>query len=465
MLVLARRLTAKRDEGDVEKSSGAGEFTTSTFVRKESGLSKDFGAGGIVDDAILESDDIAWSHPASCLVTYERQVGARAFLGNMLGGATESQIVGSNSSHGVHKIGSNSSHGVYKSSSKKVILDANAGEYAGRVAITALASFGGSAVVTGGIDGSIFLAHTINFGGDTSSSSRSVNGVQLHWGAKGEEGRDSSSGSVTCIAASKGSGHRFGGGADKSSSNSGSDCYQDEEEIITSMDGCQIIAGTADGSLRAWSLRNVYHASSMAHRDNSPPTLNRSHHGSGAMSVRLNGDDIGMQEALAGFPGGRHMGGVTCIDLPPRMYRPDSLVSGGQDGLIKLWSLKSALIDQDGGGQKKTVSSRFVQSHQMTSITDFDASDAQGVLTGHEGNIICIKTAWHGDKLLSGGADKTVRLWDLSVSVGKPLTTLRGHQGWVTETQFWGSTPSFPPSPIGQFICGIPEPVHLRSLP
>ena len=101
----------------------------------------------------------------------------------------------------------------------------------------------------------------------------------------------------------------------------------------------------------------------------------------------------------------------------------------------------------------------------MTSITDFDASDAQGVLTGHEGNIICIKTAWHGDKLLSGGADKTVRLWDLSVSVGKPLTTLRGHQGWVTETQFWGSTPSFPPSPIGPFICGIPEPVHLRSLP
>jgi WD40 repeat protein len=450
LLVLARRLTAKRDEGDVEKSSGAGEFTTSTFVRKESGLSKDFGAGGIVDDAILESDDIAWSHPASCLVTYERQVGARAFLGNMLGGATESQIVGSNSSHGVHKIGSNSSHGVhkigsnsshgvYKSSSKKVILDANAGEYAGRVAITALASFGGSAVVTGGIDGSIFLAHTINFGGDTSSSSRSVNGVQLHWGAKGEEGRDSSSGSVTCIAASKGSGHRFGGGADKSSSNSGSDCYQDEEEIITSMDGCQIIAGTADGSLRAWSLRNVYHASSMAHRDNSPPTLNRSHHGSGATSVRLSGDDIGMQEALAGFPVGGHRGGVTCIDLPPRMYRPDSLVSGGQDGLIKLWSLKSALIDQDGGGQKKTVSSRFVQSHQMTSITDFDASDAQGVLTGHEGNIICIKTAWHGDKLLSGGADKTVRLWDLSVSVGKPLTTLRGHQGWVTETQFWGS--------------------------
>ncbi len=87
LLVLACRLTAKRDKGDVEKSSGVGEFTTSTFARRDSAPSKDFGAGGIVDDAVLESDEIAWSHPASCLVTYERQVGAQAFLGNMLGGA------------------------------------------------------------------------------------------------------------------------------------------------------------------------------------------------------------------------------------------------------------------------------------------------------------------------------------------------------------------------------------------
>lgn len=60
------------------------------------------------------------------------------------------------------------------------------------------------------------------------------------------------------------------------------------------------------------------------------------------------------------------------------------------------------------------------------------------MLTGHEGRIICIKTAWHGDKLLSGGADKTVRLWDCSGSGGKPITTLRGHQATVTQTHFWG---------------------------
>jgi len=327
-----------------------------------------------------------------------------------------------------------------------------------------MASFGGSAVVTGGVGGSIFLVCTINFGAHKSdfdsscpgksstwpsslhSNSRLVNGVQLQWGAKGDVDRES--GSVTCIAASKGSGYRFGGGTDKTSSKSSVDngC-PDEDEIISSMDGCQVIAGTTGGGLRVWSLKDVYYASCMTQRENgpstaSPPSLNRSHHGSGATSVRLGGtNDFGMQDAMAGAPVGGHRGGVTCIDLPPRMYRPDSLVSGGEDGLIKLWSLKSgSSSDEDGGvaQNKNSIQSRFFQGGQMTSIADFDASDAQGVLTGHEGKIICIKTAWHGDKLLSGGADKTVRLWDLSGSGGKPLTTLRGHQGLVTQTHFWG---------------------------
>ena len=243
LLVLARRLTAKRDEGDVDR-----EFSTTSFVRKDTSNSvdvrrdsipsKDFGADGpILNDDNLESEEIAWSHPVVCLVTYER-VSTRAFLGNMLGGATDVQNLGSNSSHGLQK----SSYGS-QTGSKKEVLDANEGDYAGRVAITAMASFGGSAVVTGGIDGSIFLAHTINFGGD--SSARSVNGVQLHWGGK-ELDKESSSGSVTCIAASKGSGHRFGGGADKSALKS--DTEQDQEETIALMDGCHVFAGTADGS-------------------------------------------------------------------------------------------------------------------------------------------------------------------------------------------------------------------------
>mmetsp|Transcript_55235 Transcript_55235/g.117413 ORF Transcript_55235/g.117413 Transcript_55235/m.117413 type:complete len:714 (+) Transcript_55235:68-2209(+) len=480
LLVLARRLTAKRDNEaghDADKITGAApggvpatgaEFA---FTRKNStvrdssaGLSSSMrdgaggGGGAPGGDDVLESEEIAWSMPSRCLVSYERQVGARAFLGNMLGAAgaaSETPMIGSSSTHGM-------THHRHNSSSRKRILDANGGNYAGRVAITAMASFGGSAVVTGGIDGSIFLAHTINFGADESdSNSRAVNGVQLQWGAKGEVDRDSCTGSVACIAASKGSGYRLGGGGgpDKSSSKSVQDHGSlDEDEIISSMEGCQIIAGTTGGGLRVWSLRDIYYASCMIRRrDSGPstissPSLNRSLHGSGATSARLGGtEDFGMQDATVGAPVGGHRGGVTCIDLPPRMYRPDSLVSGGEDGLIKLWSLKSSQTsssgggDEDGGGgatrAKSSAQSRFFQGRQITPIgvADFDASDAQGVLTGHEGKIICIKTAWHGDKLLSGGADKTVRLWDLSGSgAGRPLTTLHGHQGLVTQTHFWG---------------------------
>lgn len=432
LLVLARRLTAKRDEGDVDRELANTSFlrkdtTTSVDVsRRDSLPSKDFGVDGIFNDDYLDSEEIAWSHPSVCLVTYER-ASTRAILGNILGGASDIQSLGSNSSHGLHK----SYHGVSQKgrSSKKEVLDANAGDYAGRVAITAMASFGGSAVVTGGIDGSIFLAHTINFGDE--STGQSVYGVQLNWGVKYIV-NDSTSGSVTCIAASKGS--RFGGISDKSASKSVSD--QDEEEISASMDGCHIIAGTADGTLRAWLLKDTYYASCVARWGaglgsvSSPTINNRSQHGSGATSVRLKADDFEKtQEALAGFAIGGHRGGVTCMDLPPRMYRPDSLVSGGEDGLIKLWSLKSL----------STTDQKITQLRQ-SSLSDFvDDPDAQGVLTGHGGKIICLKTAWHGDRLLSGGADKTVRLWDLCSSVGKPIATLRGHLGWVTDTHFWGS--------------------------
>jgi WD40 repeat protein len=172
--------------------------------------------------------------------------------------------------------------------------------------------------------------------------------------------------------------------------------------------------------------------------------------------VRLKADDFEKtQEALAGFAIGGHRGGVTCMDLPPPMYRPDSLVSGGEDGLIKLWSLKSL----------STTDQKITQLRQ-SSQSDFDDQDAQGVLTGHEGKIICLKTAWHGDRLLSGGADKTVGLWDLSSSVGKPITTLRGHLGWVTDTHFWGSNTIVSASRlIARFICGTHELDLLPSLP
>jgi WD40 repeat protein len=57
------------------------------------------------------------------------------------------------------------------------------------------------------------------------------------------------------------------------------------------------------------------------------------------------------------------------------------------------------------------------------------SGDALSILSGHSGRVLCVKTAWHGDRLLSGGADRTVRIWDLAGSAGKCLHTLTGHLG------------------------------------
>jgi WD40 repeat protein len=437
LLVLARRLTAKRDE-DGEKTGEAGDFDltkgnlTHTFERKNS---HPLDVATIYEEEkAFVSEVIAWSHPSVSLHSSDRFTGARAFLGNILGAAGETAAAAS-VPHQHEEMKETNINNVF-----------NAGGYAGRVAVTAVATFGSTAVVTGGVDGSVFLAHTVHFGAENSehesncssrpscasplhSKSSLINGVKLQWGSSGDNDVDCVTGSVSCLTVSKGSGYRVGNAAN---SVDASGCA-DEDEIISSMEGCRIIGGTTCGGLRMWSLKDIYQARIMSQigvgADHSS-LGSRSHQGSGVNSITStlvrHNDDYGLQEAVKGISIGGHRGGVTCIDIPPRMYRPDALLSGGEDGLIKLWSLKSSSSGADGvhNSPSSSIQSRFFANRQIATVpTDYDTSDAQGVLAGHEGRIICIKTAWHGDKLLSGGADKTIRLWDLSGST-KPLSKL-----------------------------------------
>merc|ERR1719487_6488 len=48
---------------------------------------------------------------------------------------------------------------------------------------------------------------------------------------------------------------------------------------------------------------------------------------------------------------------------------------------------------------------------------------------GHAGPVWCLQFDSHRDRLLSGGYDATVKIWQMST--GKQLATLRGHEGWV----------------------------------
>ncbi len=302
--------------------------------------------------------------------------------------------------------------------------------------ITALASFGSTVIVTGALDGSIFLArvsptgqHAIN---DRNGSQRhqKVKGTRLEWqfgknSAPSNSQEDFTHGAISCLAAIEGIQNKELSDFDSSG-----------------FSGSHLVGGTSMGKLALWSVNEILidlidddmaegalleSPDISTHSSQSMQSSHIRNTSSGRLKKRL--------RAKRGRILGEHRGGVTCTSTPSQIYRPDSLISGGNDGLIKLWSLRMDPSDQ----HRRRVSMGGRTSRILFSSGEKTGRDTLDVLAGHGGRILCVETAWHGDRLLSGAADRTVKLWDLaSQSGGRCLQTMHGHTGWVTHGRYWG---------------------------
>jgi WD40 repeat protein len=384
LLMLARRISIRRDQAYLGAAGDTGDIDMIRKVEDGGHSSPSKAEGSIITDNDKHSWlEIAWCHPAAP-----------------------------------------TSRNALRAENPENDAATSAEDYMKRSSVTALASFGSSVVVTGGLDGSVFLAHSICDTSDGSETMPAVRGIHLDWGSASRAGAGSSSdgeygvGAVSCLAAAHGSGQHPSSKKDTRNSMS-------EEDILASMEGSRVVAGTTAGDLRVWSVKDVYSAIMMTKKDELD-TDTKTSLGGGNASTRLKFSLRG--RALSG-----HRGGVTCIDVPSHVYRPDSLVTGGADGLIKLWSLRAPT-----GGRVRPSSASAANEGDNSGQQRGRGGDAESVLSGHNGRIMCIKTAWHGDRLLSGGADRTLRVWDLAASGGKCLHTLTGHFGWVTDVQYWG---------------------------
>ncbi len=368
LLMLARRISIRRDQSEMGGTGNTGDID---MVRKgpdTSEANEAISEGASKEKVTFTWSDIAWCHPAA------RSASTR-------------------------------------SDDSDANLDAisTADNFMKRTPVTALASFGSSIIASGGLDGGVFLAHSITFGLQDEYAFRDsdklprVKGIHLDWGSASRARTGSTSdgeygvGAVSCLAAAYGdTSHDANPSSTKDTRDKGT-----AMDVVESMEGSRIIAGTTAGDLRVWSVKDV--CSSISSSKNDEDTRNS--HNASRFKHSLRG------RALSG-----HRGGVTCIDVPTQVYRPDSLVTGGADGLIKLWALRAPT-----GSRRTTV-----------------GGDALSTLNGHSGRILCIKTAWHGDHLLSGGADRTIRVWDLATSGGKCIHKLFGHFGWITNVEYWG---------------------------
>jgi WD40 repeat protein len=162
-----------------------------------------------------------------------------------------------------------------------------------------------------------------------------------------------------------------------------------------------------------------------------------------------------------------HAGPVLCV-----AWSPDgrSLSSGGEDGTVRVWDTQHGKMSRaleptvprvtresvSGGvyGLAWSPDGRTTAAaYADATIRLFDAEIGRHrrTIRGHAGPVLCVAWSPDGRWLASGGEDGTVRVWE--AEGGKPRSTLRGHTGGVASVAW---------SPNGALLASGGESNHLE---
>ena len=113
------------------------------------------------------------------------------------------------------------------------------------------------------------------------------------------------------------------------------------------------------------------------------------------------------------------------------------LVGGGANPFT-IWNLEDGKVVRTWGGHKGAIQALAVDGkgnvYSVSADNTIKVWSPRGqelrTLAGHADGITCVALSKDGSRLLTGSADKTLKLWD--VKTGSPISTFTGHEGIVT---------------------------------
>ena len=132
-----------------------------------------------------------------------------------------------------------------------------------------------------------------------------------------------------------------------------------------------------------------------------------------------------------------HEGPSRGIDFHPQL---PLFVSGGDDGLVKVWDYKQQRCQFSLKGHIDYLRSTFFHHElpwilsacddQTMRIWNYQSRICVNIITGHSHYVMCAQFHHEKNLIVSGSLDSTVRLWDFSV-LRKKLTETKNPSSFI----------------------------------
>jgi WD40 repeat protein len=214
--------------------------------------------------------------------------------------------------------------------------------------------------------------------------------------------------------------------------------------LVLTPDGKKLISGSWDGTVRVWDVETGKADPILESHKSKIYSVAVSRDGKRAASGGGNGEvylwDLESNSELAHLEGHDEETEINGI-----AYTPDGkrVVTASADGEIRIWEVPSGKdLGKITGPKEGFLALALTQDGKKALVAcgsacilyDLESKKELLRLAGHTGLVNTLAFSPDGSRILTGSADRTVRLWD--GGTGKELRKIEAHAGYVKAVQF-----------------------------